>query len=129
MVSSTVFFLALRRQRAPLIALIAVFATGMLGLAFIPGVDASGEPWQMSIAQALYFMTYTATTIGFGEIPHAFTDTQRLWVTAMILLSVLGWAYILASLMRLANDHAFRPCVSQCAVADPLQPGGGESRG
>ena len=90
--SSTVFFLALQRLRAPLIALITVFATGMAGLVAIPGVDAAGQAWHMTFAQALYFMTYTATTIGFGEIPHAFTDTQRLWVTAMIFLSVLGWA-------------------------------------
>ena len=106
--SSTVFFLALQRLRAPLIALITVFATGMAGLVAIPGVDAAGQAWHMTFAQALYFMTYTATTIGFGEIPHAFTDTQRLWVTAMIFLSVLGWAYMLTNLMRLVGDHAFR---------------------
>ena len=28
-------------------------------------------------------MSYTATTIGFGEIPYPFTAAQRLWVTAL----------------------------------------------
>jgi len=108
MLSSTAFFLALRRLRAPLIALIAVFAIGIVGLVLIPGIDADGRGWNMTFSQALYVMAYTATTIGFGEIPHAYTDAQRLWLTAMIFLSVLGWAYILASLMRLSGDQAFR---------------------
>ena len=39
----------------------------------------------MSLFQAFYFMTYTASTIGFGEIPQGFTDRQRLWVVVIIL--------------------------------------------
>ena len=102
------FFLALRRLRAPILAIVAVFALGMVGLALIPGADEAGRPWRMSLFQALYFMAYTATTIGFGEIPRAFTDTQRLWVTAAIFASVLAWAYLLASVLALARDAAFR---------------------
>jgi hypothetical membrane protein len=70
--------LTLRRLRAPIILLIAIFAVGMTGLVLIPGVDANGEPWHMTLFQAFYFTSYTASTIGFGEIPHAFTDRQRL---------------------------------------------------
>ncbi|HEY5635362.1 MAG TPA: NAD-binding protein [Burkholderiales bacterium] len=108
---SNFIFLALRRLRAPIIAFVLVFAVGAVGLALIPGVDAEGRAWHMSLSQALYFMTYTATTIGFGEIPHPFSDAQRLWVTAMIFASVLGWAYLLASLMRLSRDRAFRHAI------------------
>jgi Trk K+ transport system NAD-binding subunit len=107
-VGGPAFFLALRRLRAPILAIVGVFAVGMAGLALIPGADAQGRPWHFTLAQALYFMAYTATTIGFGEIPHDFTATQRLWVTAVIFASVLGWAYLLASLLALVRDPAFR---------------------
>ncbi len=104
----SIVFLALRRLRAPIIYLVAVFAIGMAGLALIPGVDEHGLPWRMSLFQAFYFMVYTASTIGFGEIPRAFTDTQRLWVTALIFASVVGWTYMVARLIALSQDGAFR---------------------
>jgi voltage-gated potassium channel len=106
--ASSAFFLAARRLRPPILAIVAVFAVGMVGLTLIPGVDEHGQAWRMSVFQALYFMAYTATTIGFGEIPRAFTDTQRLWVTAVIFASVVTWAYLLASVLALARDPAFR---------------------
>jgi hypothetical protein len=53
-------------------------------------------------------MSYTATTIGFGELPYPFTDAQRLWVTFTIYLSVIGWAYTLGSVVALGNDANFR---------------------
>jgi len=100
--------LTLRRLRAPIILLIVVFAAGMVGLVLIPGVDEHGEPWHMSMFQAFYFTSYTASTIGFGEIPHEFTDRQRLWVTLIIYASVIGWAYLVASLLSLGRDRAVR---------------------
>ncbi len=103
-----VLFLILRRLRAPLITLIAVYAVSVAGLALIPAVDADGNPGRMSIFHAFYVMSYTATTIGFGEIPQPFTDAQRLWVTFAIYLSVTGWAYTLGSVIALVNDATFR---------------------
>ena len=50
---------------------------------------------------AVYVMSYTATTIGYGEIPQPFTGAQRLWVMATIYLSVVGWAYAIGSLLTL----------------------------
>ena len=105
---NSTLLLTLRRLRAPIIVLIVVFAVGMVGLVLIPGQDQDGQPWHMSLFQAFYFMTYTASTIGFGEIPHAFTDRQRLWVVAIIFASVLGWAYLVASLLALGRDKAVR---------------------
>jgi voltage-gated potassium channel Kch len=106
--SSSILFLALRRLRAPLIYVVAAFAIGIVGLVLIPGIGADGRPWHMSVLQALYFMAYTASTTGFGEIPHPFTDTQRLWATLMIFASVFGWAFLVARLIALAQDRAFR---------------------
>jgi len=106
--SSSILFLALRRLRAPLIYVVAAFAIGIVGLVLIPGIGPDGRPWHMSVLQALYFMAYTASTTGFGEIPHPFTDTQRLWATLMIFASVFGWAFLVARLIALAQDRAFR---------------------
>ena len=61
-------------------------------------------------------MSYTATTIGFGELPYAFTDAQRLWVTATIYLTVIGWAYAIGSLLTLLQDRAFRQAVAHATV-------------
>ena len=105
---SSAIFLVLRRMRVPLIVLIAIYAVSVLGLTLIPGQDADGKPWSMGFFHAFYFMSYTATTIGFGEIPHAFTDAQRLWVTACIYLTVVGWAYAIGTLLALLQDRAFR---------------------
>jgi len=97
----SVFFLVLRRLRAPVILMVVVYAIGIAGLVLIPGADAGGRPWRMTVFQALYFMSYTATTIGFGEIPYPFTDAQRLWVMATIYLTVVGWAYAISALLTL----------------------------
>ena len=66
----------------------------------------------MTLFDAFYFMSYTATTIGFGELPWPFTTAQRLWVTFSIYLSVIGWAYAIGSLLTLLQDHAFRHAVA-----------------
>jgi Trk K+ transport system NAD-binding subunit len=112
---NSVVFLTLRRLRVPLLILIAVYALGIAGLVLIPGVDEAGLPRPMSFFHAFYFLTYTASTIGFGEIPRSFTDAQRLWVTVVIYLSVIGWAYTLTALLGLVRDSAFRTAVATSA--------------
>ena len=61
-------------------------------------------------------MSYTATTIGFGELPCPFTADQRMWVTISIYLSVIGWAYAIGSLLTLIQDRAFRQRAGAAAV-------------
>ncbi len=109
---SAAIFLLLRRLRAPLITLVLVFAVSVLGLTLVPGQDADGEPVRTSFFDAFYFMSYTATTIGFGELPHAFTDAQRLWVVICIYLTVVAWAYAIGSLLSLLQDRAFRSALA-----------------
>ena len=65
---SGLFFISIRRLRAPLVFIIVVFAVSTAGLALIPGVDAEGDPWRPTLFEAFYFVTYTATTIGFTAI-------------------------------------------------------------
>lgn len=115
------FFLILRRMRAPLITLILVYAISVLGLTLIPGVNDQGQPVRMSFFHAFYFMSYTATTIGFGETPHVFTEPQRLWVTLCIYLSVIGWAYSIGTLLTLLQDQNFRNSVRLQRFARTVQ--------
>jgi voltage-gated potassium channel len=105
-------FLVLRRMRAPLIVLIVIFAVSVFVLTLIPGRTPDGQPWRMSVFDAFYFMSYTASTIGFGELPHEFSDAQRLWVTVTIYLTVIGWAYAIGSLLSLLQDRAFRQAIA-----------------
>jgi len=108
-----ILFIVLRRLRAPLIALIVIYAVAIAGMVAIPGVDAQGRVWHVSFFHAFYVVSYTATTIGFGEIPYPFTDAQRLWVIAVIYLSVIGWAYALGTVFALSRDPVFRAAAAR----------------
>jgi voltage-gated potassium channel len=110
--ASTTIFLILRRMRAPLILLIVIYAVSVLGLTVIPGQDLEGRPYRMGFFDAFYVMSYTATTIGFGELPYPFTYNQRMWVTISIYLTVVGWAYAIGSLLALLQDRAFRSALA-----------------
>lgn len=106
---NSAFFLVLRRMRAPIIGLIVIYAIAVLGLTLVPGVDADGQTAPpLSFFHAFYVVSYTATTIGFGEIPNAFSDAQRLWVTICIYLTVIGWSYSVVTLIALFQDKGFQ---------------------
>jgi voltage-gated potassium channel len=107
----TIFFLVMRRMRVPLLVLILAYTVAVLGFVLIPGVDADGRPWRVGFFHAFYIVSYTATTIGFGELPHAFNDAQRLWLVLVIYLAVVAWLYSIGSLLTLVQDPAFRRAV------------------
>ena len=110
--ASATIFLVMRRMRAPLIILIAIFAISTVGLTLIPGQDLEGRPWRMGFFDAFYVMSYTASTIGYGEIPYPFTYNQRMWVTISIFLTVVGWAYAIGSLLALVQERSFRQALA-----------------
>jgi Trk K+ transport system NAD-binding subunit len=102
-------FLILRRMRAPLIFLIVSYAVSILGMTLIPGVDANGRPAPpLDFFHAFYFVSYTATTIGFGEIPTAFSDAQRAWTIFSIYLTVIVWLYSIGAIFGLLQDPALQ---------------------
>jgi len=95
-------------MRQPLLMLVSIYAIAVLGLVLIPGVDADGHVWHMSFFHAIYFVSYMATTIGFGELPQAFSDAQRLWVIVMIYATVVSWIYSIGALISLVQNHSFQ---------------------
>ena len=96
-------------MRAPIILLIVFYAIAVIGLTLVPGVDAEGQAAPpLSFFHAFYFISYTATTIGFGEIPNAFSDAQRMWVTVCIYLTVIAWSYSVITLIALLQDKGFQ---------------------
>lgn len=115
--SGAMFFLVMRRMRIPLLLLIFTYAIAVGGLVLIPGQDADGQPWRMGFFHAFYVVSYTATTIGFGEIPYPFTDTQRLWLTFSIYLTVVVWIYSIGTLIALVQDSAFRDALVEARFA------------
>ena len=113
-----VLFMALRRLRAPLITIICVYAVSVGGLTLIPGIGADGKPETMSFFHAFYVMSFTATTIGVGELPNPFTDAQRMWVTFSIYLSVVAWAYAVGTVFAMTNDVTFRAMLARALDRD-----------
>jgi Trk K+ transport system NAD-binding subunit len=101
---SRVTFIVMREMRSPLITLIFVYSISILGMVFIPGIEIEGETQYLSIFHAFYFMTYTATTTGFGEIPIKFSDAQRFWAIICLYISVITWFYAIGTIIRLFQN-------------------------
>ncbi len=101
------------RMRTPLIILICVYAIAILGLVLIPGIDDQGNRVYMSFFHAFYLVSYTATTIGFGEIPYPLTDAQRMWVLLTIYMTVVAWFYAIGSILSLVQDPVFQQARKQ----------------
>ena len=97
-------YLIIKRMRTPMYVLVVTFTISILGMVLIPGQDAQGHPYHLSFFDAFYFVSYMATTIGFGEAPYEFTYPQRLWVGFCIYLTVIGWFYAIGSIISLVQD-------------------------
>jgi Trk K+ transport system NAD-binding subunit len=108
----SVFLIIMRRLRAPLILLIVIISISVLGLTMAAGPTVDGQPTRLSFFHAFYFISYTATTIGFGEIPYEFSNQQRLWVLFCIYMSVIGWAYTLGTVFALLADHNLQQAIA-----------------
>ena len=111
---NTALFLIIRRLRVPMFVLIVTFSISILGLTLIPGEDDQGHIYSMSFFDAFYFVSYMASTIGFGESPYTFTYSQRIWVSFSIYVTVIGWFYAIGSIIALMQDNVLS---SQIAMA------------
>ena len=110
---SPVSSMIMSRMRAPLILLIVIYAVTIVGFILIPGVDDEGNPWRMSIFHAFYYVSFTATTIGFGEIPYALNDAQRLWVICTIYMTVIAWLFAIGKILSLIQDPIFKKSLNE----------------
>ncbi len=110
-----VTFIVMREMRWPLIMIICVYAVSILGMVFTPGIPdvITGKPQHMSIFHAFYFMTYTATTTGFGEIPLEFSNAQRLWAMVCLYISVIAWLYAVGAIIHLLQNPFFIRALSE----------------
>ena len=106
-------FILFRHLRVPLVVLILVYAVVVLGFTLVPGVDPQGQPWHMSFLHAFYFVSFLGTTIGLGEIPHPFSDMQRLWATGSIYATVTAWLYAVGAMFGVLRDPTFRRVVRE----------------
>ena len=97
-------WIVLHRMRTPILVLIITYTIAIIGFLLIDGVDANGKPYHMTIFDAFYVVTYTATTIGYGELPYEFTYAQRIWMSMIIYATVLGWFYSIGALIALLQD-------------------------
>lgn len=118
---NSILFLILRRMRVPLISLIIAYTIAVLGLTLMPGTNPDGAPWQMSLFEAFYVVSYTATTIGFGEVPYPFSAAQRLWMTFSIYLTVITWFYAIGKIIALAQDPGLRQAIAIARFARSVQ--------
>ncbi|MDZ7790060.1 MAG: NAD-binding protein [Xanthomonadales bacterium] len=110
---STPLSLLFERMRLPLVVLISAYAIATVGYTIVPGYDERGEPWTMSFLHAFYVVSYTGSTIGFGELPAAFSDAQRLWTIVCIYLTVFAWLFAIGSLVGLVRDDAFHEAMGR----------------
>ncbi|MCF6226646.1 MAG: NAD-binding protein [Xanthomonadales bacterium] len=103
-----ILWLTMRKMRLPLILLLLVFGFSMFGMMLIPGIDNEGDVYYLNFLEAAYFVAFMSTTIGFGEIPYAFTNAQRLFVFSIIYLNVATWLYSVGAILGLFLDVRFR---------------------
>jgi len=113
--NNNILWIIIRRIRTPLIVIIVTFAISILGMVLIPGIDSNGKEYHLSFFDAIYFVTYMATTIGFGEIPYEFTYAQRFWVLFSIFIGVIGWFYAIGTLVSLLQD---KKLIAQLQIAN-----------
>ena len=107
------FFLVMRRMRAPLIVLCTCYTLAILGMVLMPGVDDQGRPWHMDFFHAVYFVMFTGSTTGYGEIPYVFSGAQRLWATISIFFTVISWLYAIGVLLSLLQDRALQRVITE----------------
>lgn len=116
-----IVFLIFRRMRRPLMTLLVVYSIAILGLTLIPGQDPAGNVWYIDFFHATYFVSFMATTIGFGEIPFEFSVSQRLWVTITMYIGVISWLYAIGTILALVQDKAFQHALSENKLARKIR--------
>jgi Trk K+ transport system NAD-binding subunit len=106
--SNNALWIILQKLRIPLLVIIVTYSIAILGMVLIPGMDDNGNVYHLTFFDAFYFVSYMASTIGFGESPFAFTYEQKLWVSFCIYLTVVGWFYGVGALVSAVTDKTLK---------------------
>jgi len=106
--SDNALWIILQKLRVPLLVIIVTYSIAILGMVLIPGMDDKGNVYHLSFFDAFYFVSYMASTIGFGEAPYTFTYPQRLWVSVCIYITVIGWFYGIGALVSAVTDKTLK---------------------
>ena len=86
-----VFYLIFRQVRIPALAVLVVYSVAVLGMTLIPGIEVNGQTTHMTIFQAFYWVSYTATTIGYGDVvPVTAVGRVLAAITAVIGIALFG---------------------------------------
>ncbi len=112
-----VTFLVLREMRTPMLVLILVYAVAILGMVSMPAKGGG----HVSFFHAFYFVMYTATTTGFGELPQEFSDAQRLWASVCLFMTVIAWLYAIGSIIRLLQNVYFQRALAEDRFSSAVQ--------
>ena len=108
-------WIIIRRLRWPFLVIVVTFAISILGMVLIPGQDDQGHVYHLNFFDAFYFVSYMASTIGFGESPYAFTYPQKLWVSFNIYMTVIGWFYGIGTIVALMQDDVLHRELARAA--------------
>lgn len=108
-----VIYLFLRQMRRPAFVLLICYSIAIVGMCSIPTLDEDGNMTYFTIFQAFYWLSYTATTIGYGEVPHEFSDWQRIWVALSIYYTVPAWLYAAGKIIALLQDPLFQHAIAE----------------
>jgi len=106
--SNNALWIILQKLRTPLLVIIISYSIAILGMVLIPGIDDKGNVYHLTFFDAFYFVSYMASTIGFGEAPYTFTYEQRLWVAICIYITVIGWFYGIGALVSAVTDKMLK---------------------
>jgi voltage-gated potassium channel len=110
--NNQVIWIVLKKLRIPFLVLLVTFSISIIGLMLIPTIDNNGHIYHLNFFDAFYFVSYMATTIGFGEGPYDFTYPQKLWVTFSIYLTVIGWFYAIGTIVALIQDESLKKAIN-----------------
>ena len=116
-----VVYLIMRQMRRPALILLGTYSLAILGITLIPAVNADGELTFITLFQAFYWVSYTATTIGYGELPLAFSEWQRMWVVVSIYYTVPAWFYAIGKVIALLQDPTFQHALSESRFARQVE--------
>lgn len=112
-----IIYLILRQVRRPALVLVCSYSVAVLGMSLIPMVGEDGEMTYLSVFQSFYWVSYTATTIGYGEVPAPFSDWQRIWVAFSIYYTVPAWLYAAGKIIGLMQDPTFQHALEETRFA------------